>query len=380
MGLFWGRVTKPLTWFTLLIIIGSAVTLWHRLPGREILGLRLWGPSMFYLYRYILFIGSFAAIYSYLNNAYRIKITTRILFFLGISVELIVIGQFLGVIPDFYYLKGHSSSNWIHVGPTSPHHAHLAGYLLSFCILLLLLRFKNTKILNKSLLDFALVLLIPVMLISGKRSGWLALIIYIAIVGFYLFKTASLRNRIFSVILMVGGITIFTLIVLNNQNLQNAIFDSYNFKERNIIVGSNFEARFITPIEYLKYLTREPISFLIGTGFASTLTYFIIYGGFYGNNLGGTHNQYVAVLFQLGIPGFLVFMWLLKEMMFAIIQATIENREQRIVFVSGFVSILIYALPGAFFFVGSAYGNYTLYFFVMYALCLRVCQLDSKVS
>ena len=160
------------------------------------------------------------------------------------------------------------------------------------------------------------------------------------------------------------------LLIFSNPDFFRAVITSFDFGSNEIVEGSNFEGRIVTPLLYLEYFFDDTMNLFVGTGFASTKTYLMLTVGAWSKNLGGTHNQYVEVLLELGVGGFVVFLWMLLGFCRAIIYSTIGNYYQRIVFVTGFLAILVYAMPGAFLFVGSAYGNYTLYFFVVFAICL----------
>lgn len=376
------RMRLPWRWFTLLVLMGTVVTLLYRTPGRSFFSLRLWGPAVFYTFRYILFLGAFAVAYEYFGDSLRATQGARILILAGGIVALIVVGQAMGIVPDFWPQK---ESEWVHVGPLSPHQGHLAFYMLVLASLVLLVRLSRRQILPGMLLNLVLVLSIAAELISGRRSGWVSMVVFFWLTGLLASKglPSYRRLRLRGLMLAIG--LLILILVFGNPKLRQAVEEVYDFERQVFVVGNNLEFRLIAPLTYLRYFFQSeynPLLFnlLLGTGFASTRTYIVLVGGPYEKVLGGAHNQLVEIFFQLGIPGLLVYVWLMIEMFRSAIVRARRTGASGWVMVSSLVAINLWSLTGGLLGYSTIGGNGAIFFLVCFALGLRLLEQEQQES
>lgn len=373
---------KPIMFFSFLVLLGSFITVFHRGQDREILSLQLWGPFIFYGFRYTLFILSFAAIFHWLKQTNNLILGMKIILITGFVVEIIVISQALGIIPDFWPQEDMAEPLY-HVGPLSNHHAHIGGYLLILLGLTMQVLVSNRKIMPNSFLLLIIVLTVPCLLISGKRSGWAAIILFFLLSVIYSPSIQLTRKRLYiyviSIVILIG----MFYYIRENPALNRAVYELYDFETGSIVRGGNLEGRLDATVAYLQYFVQQPMNYLFGTGFASTFTYVVIYAGTYYKKLGGPHNQFVSILFELGIPGLLMYIWVLVAMIkipiLEVNKIVKPMQSSASIVINTIVTLIFYSIGGAILFVGTSYGNLTLLLFVYYALAIRYIEHE-KVS
>lgn len=366
---------RPFQIFSLIIFLGSLVTLYYRSGQRSIYNLELWGPIVFYLYRYLISIIAFIIAYERFGKFNIAVLGTRFFLLSGFIVELSIIGQAMGIIPIFWIDNEEllNSLPYLRVGGVlSSHVGHVAGYIILLTAIAFQVKFSNIKVIPHWLLNLIIYLSIPAILFSGRRAGWLSLILFFSTVGIFFIKKGNVRYRFKGLFFGIGCAFIVTYMIFGSSLFYLHLNEVFDFETRRWVHGGNLESRYVTPIEYMRYFEKNPTNWLLGTGFVSTMTYVVLYGGVYNKNLGGPHNGFVTVLFELGIFGLIVFTWLILNILRSV------NRIAEMTVISGkimqvgIVIILLYSTGHILYYFGTLYGNLSVLFLIYLALSLRL--------
>jgi len=369
------ELRRPVLWLTICVIFGSLVTLFHRSDTRSLFSLSLWGPTLFYLYRYLLFVLALAATHFYCRTETRIRRCTRILVLSGLGVEIIVLLQAVGLLPHFWPELNFTTLP-IYVGPLSAHHAHIGGYVLILVGLALQSRFLHRPLLPRPVIDIILALSLPILLYSQKRAAWAAMLVFLVFSFFAIIKKAGVKRFIYGLVLVLGLICMLLYLVFTQDLFRDHLVKAFDVEQMEMVEGGNLEARVETPLIYLREFNRSKINYLIGTGFASTRTYMVIYGGPFNKKLGGAHNQYVNIFIELGVPGLLAFLLLLYRFFLISRRGSPKSADSRNFVTATFFALVIYGAAGSLFFVSSLHGNLSLYVFVYFALAARLIEYE----
>lgn len=369
-------LVKPWLFFTLIVLIGSLTTLYYRSETRDFFTLSLWGPTLFYAYRYAIYLIAFIISYSLFGSRILAVAGARLILLSGLLVVLVIVAQWLNLIPDLWPIYS-GDRRFSHVGPLSPHRGHAAAYIIILTSLAVQACASKFPSLPRSVLLPIIPLNAFAMFATGRRSGWLALLLFLALAFACLIAGHRTTKRaLHLIIVLFVSFLLMLLYLLNNPTISAQFSDVFDLQEFTMRPGGNFEGRVISATEYIRYFVKEPINFILGCGFASTLTYIVIYGGPFYKNLGGAHNQYVTILVELGLPGLAIFLWLLFAMLRAIAFASSHSTSLKLIVLSSTVCLFIYSLGGGIFYYGSLMGNLTAYFMVVYALQLRLLHFD----
>lgn len=365
---------KPWIIYSLLIVIGSVITVVYRADERSAFSLSTWGPTLFFGLRYGIGLGAMIVCYHLCSDRQTAILAARMLLRCGILVQAIVILQLFGVVPDFWesYEVG-----WQHVGPLSHHHAHLGGYMLILFGFGLQMYFSSIGGLSKLVCVVAMVGCVPAALISGKRSAWVCgcvlILLYCVLCG--------VRGRIFVqsrtiVIAVVAFLSIWATVHWFPQIEErfSAVFD---VSTGEVTEGGNMEGRLINAEVYLGYYAQSGFAvWLLGRGFCST-QYDVLTEE---RAAGGSHNQLVTVLVELGPLGIVVFLWLFYAKTIIPWKASLSNVMPALAVVSTVLTMVCYSMGGAIFFYASSYGNLTYFFLVYYALALRLLEHEALLG
>lgn len=267
--------------------------------------------SVLYLYHlWVFFVTSLMFFIISFNRA-KLKFFVYFILILSIISCVVIILQNFNFIPflwnDTYklgyagFLSGTLGPNKIISGMYSLMVSTLAIGLLSN---------KKTNI-NKTLLIFAIVINLYILLLSGSRTSYVGLLVFLAFFAF--FKT----SRFVFFAILTGFL--FSFFIFTNEMLYSKIDEVINNRVitkiqneedlENANVGKLYEdlgsGRDNISLGYVNYILSNPEIIPFGLGFNNRLTRGI-----------AAHNMYLTVIKELGLVGFvLYFGWLIQYLL-----------------------------------------------------------------
>lgn len=266
--------------------------------------------SLLYLYHFWTFFLFGVYLSIFLRDRTKLKRIIYLLLFLIIAEAIIVILQNFGVIPflwsDVYkksylgFLSGTMGPNKIVLGMTM---------LMSFAVCVGLYFEKAIKV-NKWLILTALVLSLVVIFISGSRTSYLGLAVFV--VYFMFTKTikfiyfAGLMS-IVAVVAIVNDFQIVEVITdIFDGRIVNKISDPTVLKDGDVDVTQLYEdlgsGRKALSLTYINYLLSNPYIIPFGSGFNNRLTLY-----------SSAHNTYLSLINEVGLVGMVMyFRWLIS--------------------------------------------------------------------
>lgn len=287
------------------------ITLLGTLAFSLYLGRILWViQSMLYLYHFWVFFLFAVFLSIMLRDKKKYKNIIYFFLILVIGEAIIVIMQNMGIIPflwnDAYkktylgFLSGTMGPNKIVLG---------MSMLMSFIICVGLYFEKSIKI-NKYMILSALVLSISVVGITGSRTAYVGLLVFII----YFMFTRTVKFIYFVITLSLVGV----IAILNNfevvdiiinvfdGRVVNKISDPTILKDGDVDVSQLYDdlgsGRRTLSILYLKYFLKNPYVIPFGIGFNNRLLINF-----------SAHNTYLSLINEVGLVGLvLYFRWLLS--------------------------------------------------------------------
>jgi len=182
---------------------------------------------------------------------------------------------------------------------------------------------------------FAIFVSILAFLLASSRGAFVGVILGSLFSTYYLRSFLSMRHVAIGAIVTVGGVLVI-IIVLLTTDLGGDWINRFTDK----LSGTSYElssGRMAIWTTALQQMSEQPLSFF--TGFGWNAYEYINRAGF------GTHNVYLKHLFDLGLPGLILYCVisykLLSNCRGAISKATGTVRYQLIAFVFGFASLSI---------------------------------------
>lgn len=271
---------------------------------------RLWFffQSILYLYHLWIFFITSIIFYVLSFNRVNLKYVIYSILIFSFSNCILIILQNYDIVPFLWndiYKKAYDS---FYSGTLGPNKVVTGMYSLIITIFSIGL-FLNKKIkISKIFLLIVILINIYVLILSGSRTSYVGLSVFIVFFSFY--RTGGfLFFGIF-----VGGL--FTFFILTNDKLYEKLDEVINSRIigkvkneedlENVNVGNLYSdlgsGRDQLSVRYLKYLGENPAIIPFGIGFNNRLT-----KGF------SAHNMYLNVIKELGLVGFvLYFGWLIN--------------------------------------------------------------------
>ncbi len=214
----------------------------------------------------------------------------------------------------------------------------------------------------KAILFVPFLLVIAAVLVTYSRSTWVAFVIGGAI---------SIKHyKKYSVLLILGGVA---MLVLMFSSTAQAMFISIFQRIKDIFAGSSDDSSNIRLMLLSGAIQMFVDSYTFGVGFQSFSVRFQHY--FHKQDTIGvyeSHNEYYKVLAELGLVGFLVFMYILTKIVrIAIKNLGAENKETEMYAVSLLCSLVAYLI----FFIFYSGMMYNALFFINVALIFTLYKI-----
>lgn len=294
----------------LYLLIWSSITILVTLFFSIIKDRLVWFvQSVLYLYHFYLFYISSIIFYVVCYNKSNLLKYVKFIIYLSIISCVIVIMQNLNIIPFLWseeykiaysgFLSGTLGPNKIVLGMTT---------FMSFCLSIGLLMNDKIKI-NKLLLIITALLNVYVLLLSGSRTSYIALLVF-------LLFFAYIKTSKFIIYGFVSSL-FFIFIISFNGNLLTKVSDVINNRVvervkneddlKNVNVGNLYEdlgaGRDKLSLDYIRLLLEYPAVIPFGVGFNNRIA---VKGS-------SAHNMYLNVIKELGIIGFILYFgWLIS--------------------------------------------------------------------
>ena len=267
--------------------------------------------SVLYLYHFWIFYITSVILYVICFNKTKLKLFIYFTLFCSVLSCLIIVLQNFGLIPFLWsdnYFRGYAGFLSGTLGPNKIVTGMFSLIMFVFSVGL----FFNKKVsIPKTLIIFVILINLYVLLLSGSRTSYLGLLVFIAFFAFY-------RTSGFVFFGIIIGV-IFGIFITTNKDLydkvdevvNNRVFDKIENEEdlQNARVGELYDdlgaGRNQLSLNYLEYLLSNPEVIPLGLGFNNRLT-----KGF------SAHNMYLNVIKELGLVGFfLYFGWLINYLL-----------------------------------------------------------------
>jgi O-antigen ligase len=226
-------------------------------------------------------------------------------FFANIAVQaLLIFGQGMGIVPNYwpeYWLTGYGTRP---VGTLSPHHLQ-AGIvmILGVAMAATLLRHTRSWIIRAILVSLMAVMVMDTVF-AGVRTAWVGLL------GFFLAFFFIHRFRALGLFLaMTIGAAAFTWAV--SGWVGGSLEESFDERVTARLEAKGYEGLYgERTVIYREWtpqaIARAPWILLVGTGFQNIRHYL---------GATGAHNNYLHVLLELGVLGFVVYLAFLRNVL-----------------------------------------------------------------
>lgn len=264
--------------------------------------------SVLYLFHFWTFFATSIMAYVISFNKTKLKIFIYSIFIFSILCSLIIAFQNFGIIPFLWNDNYFKSYHGFLSGTLGPNKI-VSGMVSLMSVIFAIGIFFNKKVkISKIIVIIAVLINLYALLLSGSRTSYLGLGVFIAFFSFY--RTTGF---------IFFGIIIFFLfgfLVTTNQDLYKKVDDVINQRVFNKIeneedlqnakVTELYEdlgsGRSTLSLKYVDYLLSNPEVIPFGVGFNNRMT-----RGF------SAHNMYLNVIKELGLVGFyLYFGWLIS--------------------------------------------------------------------
>lgn len=264
--------------------------------------------SVLYLYHLWIFFITSIIFYVISFNKSKLKIFVHLIVIFSILSCLVIVLQNFGLIPFLWgdnYYRGYQG---FLSGTLGPNKVVSGMFSMIFTIFGVGLIFSKKIKVNKVLLVTLILINIYILLISGSRTSYVGLLVFLVFFSFY--KTS--KFIFFGAII----VSLFSLIIMYNPDLYVKIDDVINNRVvskieneedlENADVGKLYEdlgaGRSNLSLLYVKYIMSNPEIIPFGLGFNNRMT-----KGY------PAHNMYLTVIKELGLVGFfLYFGWLIQ--------------------------------------------------------------------
>jgi hypothetical protein len=246
----------------------------------------------------------------YLRQKKRYKFVVSLVFILTIAESVLVFLQHYGVIPFLWndvYRRAYGGFFSGALGPNKIVLGMLMFITLTFAIGLLFQR--NLKI-NRVLIFLTLIVCIATIGVSGSRTTYLALLVFLC----YLFVSTTKKFLTLSIIISLAAIVVFFLnlelidaiVTTIEHRVINKVSSPQTFKDNNIDIIQLYDdlgsGRNRLSLNYLEYIFNNPYVIPFGVGMNNRLL--IEYSA---------HNIYLSLINEVGLLGlFLYFKWLIS--------------------------------------------------------------------
>lgn len=243
----------------------------------------------------------------------------------------------------------------------------------------LLLQTKNQT--QKWLLLLGLGIVVSYLLFTKTRSGWLALIVQLLLVSLFLF---FIRKQIkLKFLPVIGGILILGVIAITSKiNIQTTVTSI--FKEMSLSNKGN--SRINSWINTLVMIGDNPI---FGVGLGNWSIHYpkyhnaLIKGRLFDENaqLNNVHNDYLTILSELGLVGFVLLLWLFYLVVLRLWQLLKTPHPQQFLILGIATSLLGFLVNAGFTFPLSMYLPAVVimvYFAIIERLFLNIETMDKK--
>lgn len=288
-------------WAGFTLIFNAAFSIYKGRP--------LWFvQTCMYYYHLLVFFYTAVLIAMYLRQQSRYKYIASLILVLAIAESVLVFSQHAGLVPflwnDIYlesyggFLSGALGPNKINLG---------MNMFFSFIFATGLLLQKHLQV-NRILIIVALLTSLATIGVSGSRTTYLALIIFVC----YLFVSSTKKFFGLSIIISLGVIIAFffnlefieTITTTIENRVVNKVSNPGVFTGESLDVGDLYEdlgaGRKQLSVRYFYYLIENPLIIPFGIGLNNRLLIQF-----------SAHNIYLSLINEVGLVGlFLYFKWL----------------------------------------------------------------------
>ena len=263
--------------------------------------------SVLYLYHMWFFYLSSIFLYFYVSTYNSYKKITRLIVILIIIESLIVILQNMGIIPFLFNNEYFISYRGFLSGTLGPNKIVIGMTMLISFIFVIGLLFEKRIINSKILLFVALFGSVISILLSGSRTTYVGLIVFL--LYFFIKKTGK-----FISLGIIGGFMFVFLLSVNpqifdrindtiNDRIVNKINGPEDINSAEDVIGVYDDlgaGRSNLQLRYIKFLLEKPFVIPFGVGFNNRLMI--------GNS---AHNIYLSLINEVGLIGLFLFInWL----------------------------------------------------------------------
>jgi len=204
-----------------------------------------------------------------------------------------------------YFIKGEITIT----STLSPDHAHIGAFLSFTFFILLGYMFYMRSVWWKAAVFAAMLVSLYVLFLSNSRTGIIAIFLGIFISLFTIKRYVAVVLCIALIGIGILGTVEFNVFdLLQQYQLGNAKF--YNLESDISLLGRYY----IWYVTY-EFFKQHPIFLLTGIGLGASREIIGPYTQIAGVSVSGAHNQYIYYLTELGIIGFLYFMFLLYRLL-----------------------------------------------------------------
>ena len=253
------------------------------------------------LFRYLMEIILFLFTYKYINKETDLIIIKNYL--LIPLIYIIITTSFFQILTDSYYnIQGVDRL----VGPFS--NPNVLAPFINLCIFLAIIYLRK-KLISKSTY-ILLGLLFFLLFVTGSLTSIIGLVIFVFILFMYL---KLYKNKIFYVSAPLIIVSLVLFISKNWESIIHRISIVFNPSTFELSSASSVSWRIMAWSHYLDLIENIPqLIFGFGIGFQR----FIFLNGIEGNlsyifEAPGTHNDYLAILIDFGLLGFIFFIYFL---------------------------------------------------------------------
>lgn len=288
-------------WAGFTLILNAAFSIYKGRP--------LWFvQTCLYYYHFLVFFYTAVIMAMYLRKQSRYKYAASFILILAIAEAILVFSQHAGVVPFLWNEVYAMSYGSFLSGALGPNKINLGmNMLFSFVFATGLLLQKELKV-NKILVIGALLTSLATIGVSGSRTTYLALIVFVC----FLFVSRTKKFLGLSIVISLGVIVAFFLnldfieaITTTIENrVVNKVSDPGVFTGESLDVGGLYEdlgaGRKQLSVRYLYYLIDNPLIIPFGIGLNNRLLIQF-----------SAHNIYLSLINEVGLVGlFLYFKWL----------------------------------------------------------------------